>query len=273
MQPQFSTLNAVCAQCGKPFHANAYNLRQGWAKFCSWQCRYPTSPESVHAAFWSKVDTSGGSDSCWPWLRQLSVSGYGQVHFRGKKWRANRVAWELTSGPIPDGMRVCHNCDVRYPAGDILYRRCVNPAHLFLGTDGDNIRDAARKGRMATGDRSGARQHPEVRVTGDAHWTRLHPEWVARGDRNGARLHPERLARGDNSPSRLHPERVLRGEQNASSKLTEAQVIEVRRVYAAGGLTLVQVAAQFGIGKSQVSNIVRGLSWSHIPRAVFDGYQ
>ena len=97
-------------------------------------------PHSTVAHFWSGVDRSGGQGACWPWIGSTNFSGgYGQSHFHGKRIGAHRAAYILTHGPIPDGMWVLHHCD---------NPPCVNPAHLFLGSTTDNMRDAARKGRV-----------------------------------------------------------------------------------------------------------------------------
>jgi hypothetical protein len=85
--------------------------------------------------FWEYVDRSG---DCWLWTGYRVPTGYGQAWHAGRLVRAHRLAWELTYGPIPPGLCVCHACDV--PA-------CCNPAHLFIGPQSANLRDMARKGR------------------------------------------------------------------------------------------------------------------------------
>jgi hypothetical protein len=82
-----------------------------------------------------------GSD-CWIFSGSLNDDGYGQIRVGGRKGktiRVHRLAWEEVHGPIPDGMTVCHTCDV--PA-------CCNPAHLFLGTQQDNVQDMMNKRRF-----------------------------------------------------------------------------------------------------------------------------
>lgn len=87
--------------------------------------------------FWSKVDRTG---DCWPWTGCKNWAGYGKVGVENQLKGTHRVAWELTNGPIPDGLHVCHRCD---------NPPCCNPDHLFLGTRSDNMRDAREKGRIA----------------------------------------------------------------------------------------------------------------------------
>ena len=82
-------------------------------------------------------------DDCMPngchiWTASVNHKGYGTVGFNGKTYRAHRVSYTIYKGQIPDGLQVCHRCD---------NPPCVNPAHLFLGTQSDNEKDKIAKGR------------------------------------------------------------------------------------------------------------------------------
>lgn len=84
---------------------------------------------------------------CWLWTGAINNKGYGtlsrQVNKKTQLTYAHRFSWEHHTGPIPEGMCVCHKCDV--PC-------CVNPDHLFLGTRQDNSDDMVAKGRSNRGE-------------------------------------------------------------------------------------------------------------------------
>ena len=87
--------------------------------------------------FWKNTERTSG---CWLWMGKRDKAGYGYVRPNYKLTGAHRFSWELTHGPIPSGLFVCHRCD---------NPPCVNPEHLFTGTARDNTSDAIRKGRLA----------------------------------------------------------------------------------------------------------------------------
>lgn len=100
---------------------------------------------TIEQRFWSKVRKT--PHGCWLWTGGTFAGGYGAFHIGKPVYRAHRVSWELTHGPIPEGMFICHHCDT--PA-------CVRPDHLFLGTNADNVGDMTRKRRVAHGERHGS---------------------------------------------------------------------------------------------------------------------
>jgi hypothetical protein len=131
--------------------------------------------------FWAKVNKT---DGCWLWTAGLTSTGYGKFRVSPTHHGAalaHRVSWFIKHGRWPhDGLYVCHHCDV--PA-------CVNPDHLFLGTQADNQQDASRKGRCLA---------------------QANPERMAKGERNGN--------------SRITREDVLLIREKHSSGLSMAQI-------------------------------------------------
>lgn len=97
---------------------------------------------------WSRVDTSGGPNACWPWAGSLNRWGYGACQFMGRTSNASRAAFISKNGPVEAGLVVCHRCD--YPA-------CCNPSHLYQATQAENLADCRNKGRMVY--RTGADHH------------------------------------------------------------------------------------------------------------------
>ena len=95
--------------------------------------------QTLEERFWSKVNKT---PDCWLWTAARNVDGYGYFRVSGITRRAHRFSYELHFGKIPDGMQVLHKCDT--PA-------CVCPAHLFIGTNADNMHDKVVKGRWKGG--------------------------------------------------------------------------------------------------------------------------
>lgn len=115
----FHTTTRFCKYCNKIFHTT---YPQDY--FCSISCR-----------FWSKVNKKSIND-CWIWKSYCNKFGYGSFYIKEQFYRAHRIAYSLKYGKIPKGIFVLHRCD--NPS-------CVNPNHLFLGTQSDNMRDASQK--------------------------------------------------------------------------------------------------------------------------------
>lgn len=120
----------------------------------------PTEPAHLARRLANGLD-SAPDDQCWEWTRVCNQCGYGQLRVAGRMVYAHRLAYELGVGPIPVGMHVLHRCD---------NPRCINPAHLAIGTRSQNMKECSERGRariprtVKCGEENGASKLLEVDV-------------------------------------------------------------------------------------------------------------
>lgn len=163
---------------------------------------------------------------CLLWTAGKNRKGYGHF-YAGVMTTAHRYAYILAHGPIEGGLHVLHKCDVK---------ACVNPDHLYLGTNDDNIRDRAE------------------RIGFDAvqRWDAWHAS------------HDGRMAKGDRWQE-SHAGKAPKGEAHHLTKITEDDVRAIRVAYIPrknGGLDA--LAAKYGVDRTTIHNIVVGKTWGHV---------
>jgi len=154
----------------------------------------PFIKEHMIDRFLSKVNKT---NYCWEWAASLDSGGYGNFSIKHIVYKAHRVSYEFFINKIPKNAKVLHKCD---------NRKCINPSHLFLGTQIDNIRDMVSKGR----------QHKPK--------------------------------------GSLHPK----------SKITEADVLEIRRLFNLKLKSRKELQTIYKLSKSNISKILLKQLWSHI---------
>jgi hypothetical protein len=136
-----------CAICGSEFRQKTWAAERGMSRFCSKSCSNKDRRRPIDERFWSLVERRG-PDECWLWTAATDRYGYGVIseslgsRSQRTQLSTHRLSYELANGPVPDGAYVLHRCDTR---------ACVNPSHLWLGTNVDNMADMAAKGRAMHG--------------------------------------------------------------------------------------------------------------------------
>jgi hypothetical protein len=188
----------------------------------------PARKKGILQRFWGKVSgVTSGRDACWEWTASLSRDGYGCVAYEGSLQLAHRVSLKLIGINVPNDKCVLHSCD--NPS-------CVNPTHLRVGTQSENVSDSIQRGRHRG----------------------------ATGDQNSSRIYPERRPRGDNHWARSRPELLPIGERNGSAKLSPADVLEIRASYTGKRGDLPRLGRKYGVTAPLISAIVKRRIWKHV---------
>lgn len=204
-----STGGETCSitNCGRPSVARGW-CRMHWKRWrrdgvADRPPQRGSKPRSTaEERFWAKVDKSGGENACWLWTAYREPEwGYGVFRMKSREpmWSAHRASWTFNNGVIPVDRIVCHICD---------NPPCVNPGHLYLGTDQTNSTDKVLRNRTTKG-------------------------------------------------------RPVHHGELSFHKITLAEVREIRRRYAAGGISQSALGREFGISQTHVGHIVRGERWQH----------
>ena len=163
------SIPSICIYCNKEFLAYKSQIKKGTGKYCSKSCAGQARELPPEQKLWKNTTIPEDRSKCWIYNR-MTGEGYGDMSNRKVYRRAHRFSWELHYGPIPEGMYVCHKCDVR---------NCVNPDHLFLGTHQDNQIDKIKKGRS---------KHPRGSESGGAKLTEIQVLSIKKAIKEGIRL-------------------------------------------------------------------------------------
>lgn len=161
-----SVIGRHCALCDGLIPWTKNDRKGAYAKrrFCSNNCRLIAMKTAAATAdgqkqrFMLKVAT-GQDGTCWRWIGAFNQNGYGYFLLGGRLMHAHRASYALFRGDVPKDKNVCHACDNRW---------CVNPDHLWIGTQRQNVHDAMAKGRSVPPPRTDWRNRIKPH-----HWQRL----------------------------------------------------------------------------------------------------
>lgn len=190
-------------------------------------------------------------NECWPWLGSVDTNNYGLCYLGGTRDRAHRVAYVLANGPIGRwsdrrSLSVCHECDNPI---------CCNPAHLFEGTDADNMADKIAKGRQPRGAAHHRSKLTSSQVQAVQQDTRPVRVIAAELGVSAATVY-----NAQQDAALVRDKMRARRAANAA-KLTDEQVYAIRADNRSGK----DIAADYAIGMQNVYHIKRRSTWAHLP--------
>lgn len=203
-----------------------------------------------------KITESG----CQIWTYGVNKAGYGRLGVDNKVFLAHRLSYELAYGEIPKGMLVCHKCDT--PA-------CINPTHLFLGTNNDNMQDKVKKGRQLRGEKSPVSiltdeqviairldKRKQSDIAKDYGVSKSQIGLIHRNEQwTHLTLNDSNLKNG-----RIDNGHMLKGDEQQTSKLNESKVKTIRLRLKSQR----KLAVEFGVSRTTINLIQNQKAWKHV---------
>ena len=209
------------------------------------------SIESTAARFNSRIQKDEAS-GCWLWTGASHRRGYGAIKHANQQWKAHRLSWLLAKGENPGNLLVCHKCD---------NPRCVNPDHLFLGTNKDNMKDCVSKRRNCFGSKHPSAKLTEADVIAIYEDPRSQPAISASYGIPQAAVSRIKLAKSWTHVTRTPKVSMARiGDRNHCCKISDSDVLVIRE----SREPLKVLASRYGVSESAISTIRRGLKRIHV---------
>lgn len=210
-----------------------------------------TRSRPLSERFWEKVDKSAGEDACWIWTGS-KIRGYGSIYANGRNRKATQISWEFYHGePFPTGMSACHACD--NPS-------CVNPKHIWAGTQKDNALDCVAKGRSRSNlTPSDIFDITKLLASGDMSNKQIAEKYgcdpaTVSLIRQGKAFDPIVNSIDEDTKKKL-------SDKNFSAKkLTIEEAKEIKRLH--HKMKQTDIAEMFGVNRSTVQRIHRGTLWA-----------
>lgn len=250
----------ICAYsgCQKPFMAK-YPRQACCSRSCALRHKQPHTPEAIKAYMLANVDMPALPDACWLWKGHIvKKSGYGLACFQGKHPLAHRASYEIFVGPIPDGLHILH-------ALHCPHRHCINPRHLYAGTNAQNIADKIALDRTPHGS-----SHCHARLT-ESDVLQILKLYHAAGSQHNRYTLSKLFGVSDGTIRPILQRKTWKHvapgqypyDPSRGKHLKENDVRTLRQLHQ-DGWSIPELSDRYHITTRQVENIVHRVSWPHI---------